>query len=90
MSKKKRGEQTMELNDAVLEATSGGTIMRWTLGLADGTYLHEWAATTPDGSVREGYTNLTDAMAFNSGKASTKSIKAMEKEGWTVFKPNFD
>ena len=90
MSKKKKGEQPVELNDAALEATSGGTIMRRTLGLADGTYSHEWAATTPDGSFREGYTNLTDALAFNSGKASSKSIKEMEKEGWTVFKPNFN
>ena len=90
MSKNKKSEQPMELNDAALEATSGGTIMRRTLGLADGTYSHEWASTTSDGSFREGYTNLTDAMAFNSGKASSKKIKEMQEDGWTVFKPNFD
>ena len=88
MSKKKKGEQPMELNDAALEATSGGTIMK-KLDIDElnknGTFSYEWAATAPDGKMQTGLT-MEQALAFNSGKGSSKDIKGMKKDGWQTVK----
>ena len=49
------------------------------------TINYEWAATAPDGKMQTGLT-LEQALAFNSGKGSSKDIKAMKEYGWRTVK----
>ena len=86
MSKKKKSEQPMELNEAALEATSGGTIMNRIASVDENNNIsYEWAATAPDGKMQTGLT-LEQALAFNRGKGSSKDIKAMKEDGWRMVK----
>lgn len=86
MNKKKKNEQPMELNDVALEATSGGTIMNRIASVDENNNIsYEWAATTPDGKMRTGLT-MEQALTSNSGKGSSKDIKAMKEDGWRTVK----
>lgn len=82
MSKKKKCEQPIELNDAALEATSGGTIfVRASETSEDGL---EWAYTDANKKIVKN-SSFTDALVFNSAEASDRRIKKMEKDGWSVW-----
>lgn len=86
MSKKKKSEQPVELDDAALEATSGGTIF---VGFNDNTKEEVWGYTDVDGNVQKA-ASFEDALMLNGGKASKKDRKELEKAGFTVWKPYFD
>lgn len=86
MSKKKKGEQPVELNDAALEATSGGTIF---VGFNDNTKEEVWGYTDVDGNVQKA-ASFEDALILNGSKASKKHVNELEKAGFTVWKPYFD
>lgn len=75
----------MELNDAALEATSGGTIF---VGYTDNNEeIHGY--TDVDGNIQKA-DSFEDALMFNGKKASKKQIKEMENGGFNVWKPYFD
>ncbi len=83
MNKKKKSEQPMELNDAALEATSGGTIF---VGFDANTNEDVWGYTDVNGEIRQA-NSFEDALMLNGSKATKKEIKNLEKAGFTVWKP---
>lgn len=84
MSKKNNGEQPVELNDADLEATSGGTIF---VGYNNTKEVYGY--TDVDGNIQKA-DSFEDALMLNGKKAAKKQIKQLEDAGFTVWKPYFD